>query len=381
MSSCWEVMKEECRYCRSKAGSCASGDMRWRVPRRQCCNFTLLGAACALLTLLSSSGARGSSGGVAAFCGPMPSYKSSRPSRRRAAAALFSSRRSFLQESAALVALVSLGGASTCDTVLAADDEILLDEPSTSLPPGSELQRMENRAVNLGSTAQFDRSIGIWNTIVKYAPGYVYGYSNRGNVRVALGDLSGAVSDYSKALELEEHGDLHLPDHWLILVNRGTTFLAQDRNKEALSDLKSAAGSRGADMLLVLPNRAIALERAKQYDLAVKDYEAAAEKEGKVQPWWLRYAVVLFESGRRADALGIMRRVTATFPDVAETRAALTAILYGTGNTIEAEKEFNQIPVIYRSYYLDKEYTVSKLKWPPSITQSLDEFGRVEGLR
>lgn len=54
--------------------------------------------------------------------------------------------------------------------------------------------------------------------VVKYAPGYVYGWSNRANVLIAEGDLKGAVSDYDRALELAE--GVSMPDKWIIHLNR-----------------------------------------------------------------------------------------------------------------------------------------------------------------
>lgn len=54
--------------------------------------------------------------------------------------------------------------------------------------------------------------------MIKYAPGYVYGWSNRANVLIADGDLEGAVADYNKALELAD--GLNMPDKWVIFLNR-----------------------------------------------------------------------------------------------------------------------------------------------------------------
>lgn len=54
--------------------------------------------------------------------------------------------------------------------------------------------------------------------VVKYAPGYVYGWSNRANVLIAEGDLHGAVADYDRALELAD--GLTMSDKWVIYLNR-----------------------------------------------------------------------------------------------------------------------------------------------------------------
>ena len=54
--------------------------------------------------------------------------------------------------------------------------------------------------------------------VIKYAPGYVYGWSNRANVLIADGDLKGAMADYNRALELAD--GLNMPDKWVIFLNR-----------------------------------------------------------------------------------------------------------------------------------------------------------------
>lgn len=54
--------------------------------------------------------------------------------------------------------------------------------------------------------------------VVKYAPGYVYAWSNRANVLIAKGDLPAALSDYGRAIDLAQ--DLSIPDKWVIFLNR-----------------------------------------------------------------------------------------------------------------------------------------------------------------
>ena len=39
---------------------------------------------------------------------------------------------------------------------------------------------------------------------------------------------------------------------------------------------------------------------------------------GNVQPWWIRYALVLFQEGRDFDSLAFLRRVQAKFEGVGE---------------------------------------------------------------
>ncbi|CAN0589747.1 unnamed protein product, partial [Ectocarpus sp. 12 AP-2014] len=58
---------------------------------------------------------------------------------------------------------------------------------------------------------------------------------------------------------------------------------------------------------------------------------------GNVQPWWIRYSLVLFQEGRDFDSLAFLKRVQAKFEGVGEVQAAMTAIEFGRGNMKAAE--------------------------------------------
>ncbi|CAM9930716.1 unnamed protein product, partial [Hapterophycus canaliculatus] len=167
--------------------------------------------------------------------------------------------------------------------------------------------------------------------VVKYAPGYVYGWSNRANVLIAEGDLVGAVKDYDRALELAE--GISMPDKWVIHLNRGTTLMALGEDDRALSDLNQAAKLNNSKDLLTLANRAQAFERRGDWAKALADYEGAINVQpGNVQPWWIRYSLVLFQEGRDFDSLVFLKRVQAKFEGVGEVQAAITAIEFGRGD-------------------------------------------------
>jgi len=46
---------------------------------------------------------------------------------------------------------------------------------------------------------------------------------------------------------------------------------------------------------------------------------------GNVQPWWIRYALVLFQEGRDFDSLAFLKRVQAKFEGVGEVCVCLVA--------------------------------------------------------
>ena len=85
------------------------------------------------------------------------------------------------------------------------------------MSPGPQTSSFEP-CVTLRHPRALGAATAVLDQIIKNAPGYVYGWSNRGNVLIAEGDLKGAISDYNRALELAD--GLSMPDKWIIYLNR-----------------------------------------------------------------------------------------------------------------------------------------------------------------
>ncbi|CAM9263683.1 unnamed protein product [Scytosiphon promiscuus] len=166
-----------------------------------------------------------------------------------------------------------------------------------------------------------------------------------------------------------------MPDKWVIHLNRGTTLMALGEDDRALSDLNQAAKLNNSKDLLTLANRAQAFERRGEWAKALADYEGAINVQpGNVQPWWIRYSLVLFQEGRDFDSLVFLKRVQAKFEGVGEVQAAMTAIEFGRGNMKEAERAWRGINVVDQQMYLKDAYLKDKLKWPPRMVENLKTF-------
>ena len=160
--------------------------------------------------------------------------------------------------------------------------------------------------------------------VEELAPECIDGYTNRANVRIALKDYSGALSDYDAALGL----DLSDAQRWVTLLNRGSTLTAVGRNEEALKDLDRSVALSKRDQYALL-GRANTLHAMGRWAEATVDHAAAvANSANDVQPFWLRYALELYDLGERADAIGFCRRVKAKFDLEPEVTAALAAMLW-----------------------------------------------------
>ena len=105
-------------------------------------------------------------------------------------------------------------------------------------------QQLYERALTASRSGDFEQALPLWDQVLSLAPRDAAAFSNRGNVRLALGDPDGAIADQTQAMALApEETDPHL--------NRGTA-------EEALQDWQAAA----ADYLWILerdPSDAAAL--------------------------------------------------------------------------------------------------------------------------
>ena len=90
-----------------------------------------------------------------------------------------------------------------------------------------DLQGLYEQALTASRQGDFVEALPLWDRFLEQAPEDAAALSNRGNVRLALGDPSGAIADQSASILLApEESDPHL--------NRGTA-------EEALQDWSAAA--------------------------------------------------------------------------------------------------------------------------------------------
>ncbi|CAM9753234.1 unnamed protein product [Chrysoparadoxa australica] len=178
-----------------------------------------------------------------------------------------------------------------------------------------DVKTLFERAQNAGSTSNFELANKLYTQVLRYQPGYVYGYSNRGSVRIALEDLPGAIDDYTTALQLAGTLPKRLPDLWLIYLNRGTTYMALNNIDAALRDMDSSLATARRPDVLIYANRAQAYEKLKKWDLAAMDYgQALTLNPGSVEPFWVRFGLALFEANPSDyDAFVIAERAASKF--------------------------------------------------------------------
>mmetsp|Transcript_32652 Transcript_32652/g.41744 ORF Transcript_32652/g.41744 Transcript_32652/m.41744 type:complete len:365 (-) Transcript_32652:206-1300(-) len=278
----------------------------------------------------------------------------------------FVSRREFVSWPAA----VALGGA------------VFFSSPQTAKAElDREVASMFRKAGLEESQGNLDAALQLYNKVVKIAPDYPYGWSNRGNVQVAKGNLEKAKTDYSQAIEI----GLNARDAWVVYLNRGTVYLAVNDAEKALNDFNKASELPSGKLNpIVLQNRAQASERLGDYDSAEKDYaQAISVKPGDLQPFWLRYGLVLYQQKKCVDGLAYAKRILARYPEELEARAAVVAITYdGQGfcekKSVQSYVQATQLwenregPINVDGLRLisSREYLEKNLHWPPAAVES-----------
>lgn len=140
-------------------------------------------------------------------------------------------------------------------------------------------------------------SISLWDNVLKNAdanPGYSVAYLNRGNARSDAGDIDGAYSDYSKAIELK-------PDKAEAFNNRGM-ILAMRKEFEAAQNDFDKALSIFPDFANALNNRGNVRRSLGNLQGALDDYSLAIQYKPAYADAYSNRGIIYFLSGDMQSA-------------------------------------------------------------------------------
>jgi tetratricopeptide (TPR) repeat protein len=241
----------------------------------------------------------------------------------------------------------------------------LLPPPSAALESAGASRAGFERALAASREGRLDEALDLWSRVLEGSPGDAAAWSNRGNVRLMLGDPQGAIEDQNQAMAIEPN---HLDPH----LNRGTA-------EEALGLWEAAA----ADYRWILAREP--LETAALYNLgnvrgSLGDWEtaracfqAAAEARPGMAMARSSEALAAFQLGDAAAAEHDLRSLIRRHPLFADARAALTAVLWQSGSKGEAESHWAAASGL-DPRYRQKEWLREIRRWPPRAVQALSDF-------
>ena len=233
----------------------------------------------------------------------------------------------------------------------------------------ADLESLYGRALQASQSGDFVRALPLWDQVLVLSPDDAAALSNRGNVRLALGDPNGAIADQTRSIELApEELDPHL--------NRGTA-------EESLQDWAAAEADylwileRDATDASALYNLGNVRGSTGDWDSARRLYEEAAYARPGFAMARSSAALAAWQQEDLVWAEAELRKLIRRYPLFADARAALSGLLWQGGFSGEAESHWAAAAGL-DTRYRQKDWLLDVRRWPPQPTQQLMAFLALE---
>ncbi len=255
-----------------------------------------------------------------------------------------------------VVLMLLLGVISLCPSPVLAD---------MSASSQADIGELRQQAFELTRNGKFDLAEVVWTQVIDILPDEPAVWSNRGNVRVSQNKVEDAIGDYDRAIAL----DPLQPDPYL---NRGAAYEALGNWQQAIDDYNRLL-KLSPDDPAAYNNRGNAKGGQGDWQAALKDYEQSITIQPSFSLGYANYGITLFEVGAQAKSLQVLKSLARKYPNYADVRAALTAVLWETGNWGEAESQWVAVRGLDRRY-TDLDWVKNVRRWPPSLVVGLEHF-------
>ena len=230
--------------------------------------------------------------------------------------------------------------------------------------PGLD-QALFEQALQASRHGDVAEALLLWNRYLDDHPGDAAALSNRGNVRLILGDAEGAIRDQTRSIELS-------PEEVDPRLNRGTA-------EEALQQWDAAA----ADYDWILerdPAEASALYNLGNVRGSQQDWTSASElysQAALARPGFAMArsseAMARYQLDQLDQAERELRNLIRRYPMFADARAGLSALLWKQGQRGEAESHWAAASGL-DPRYRQADWLLSVRRWPPGPTADLMAF-------
>ncbi len=204
-----------------------------------------------------------------------------------------------------------------------------------------------------------------WSSYLNDNPNDAAALSNRGNIRLALGDPQGAIRDQSKAIKIS-------PEDLDPYLNRGIAKEALQLWQDASNDYKYVLKKNPNDVS-ALYNLGNVMGSMGNWIEAKKLFSQAASSNNTIAMARSSEALAIYQLGDIELAEQKIRILIRKYPLFADARAALSAILWRKGFTGEAESNWAAaagLDIRYR----EKDWLLNIRRWPPKPTNDLIAF-------
>ena len=239
---------------------------------------------------------------------------------------------------------------------------ILYIGPCYSFPLREDLF---NNALNLSSGGKFNLALQEWNRYLDSYPDDAAGLSNRGNVRLVIGDIEGSIDDQNKAITLN-------PSEIDPYINRGIAEEALGLWLQAKKDYMFVI-SQDNKNFSALYNLANVEGSTSQWEKARDLFSKAASYNPGFAMARSSMALADFQLGNIDESEEELKKLIRRYPTFADARAALTALNWSKGESGKAESNWISVTEL-DPRYSDEEWLINVRRWPPKPTRDLMNF-------
>jgi len=208
-----------------------------------------------------------------------------------------------------------------------------------------------------------------WSLFLNDNPNDAAALSNRGNVRLALGDPQAAISDQTKAIAIS-------PEDLDPYLNRGIAEEALNLWEDAKNDYNYILKKNPNDVS-ALYNLGNVMGAMDNWIEAKRLFSQAASSNNGIAMARSSEALSLYQLGDLEQAEKKIRILIRKYPLFADPRAALSALLWRKGFIGEAESNWAAaagLDIRYR----EQSWLLNIRRWPPNPTNDLIAFLALE---
>ena len=220
-------------------------------------------------------------------------------------------------------------------------------------------------ALNFSSEGQFNNALDKWNDYLETYPDDPAALSNRGNVKLVVGDPKGSIIDQNRAIELN-------PNELDPYINRGIANESLGLWLQAKEDYLYVI-SKDKENFSALYNLANVEGSLNDWEKARSLFNQAAQYNPGFAMARSSEALANYQLGNFEASEKELRKLIRRYPTFADARAALTALQWSKGKSGEAES--NWIAAVELDpRYAQEQWLLDVRRWPPAPVDDLMKF-------
>ncbi len=204
-------------------------------------------------------------------------------------------------------------------------------------------------SITFVKSRSYSDPITFYNSSISQNPDNALMYTNRGAVKVKIGDFQGAINDFTKAIVLS-------PEDAVAYSNRGVAYSSMGHLERAIKDYDKAI-ELNPNYAGVYNNWGNAYKAEGDFDKAIKKYNKAIELNPNYADAYYSLGEAFVGLGRYDEALESFNQAIKINPDFAEAHYKI-GFVYSKLDRYQEEIESYKQAININPYYAEAHYNL-----------------------